>query len=77
VEKYNILDFGAYAQIADIGYRSAMEALGNWKDLPRRGGRLVEAVPRPTLARPISGNSITAPLRKTLAELEDVLARMG
>jgi predicted acylesterase/phospholipase RssA/CRP-like cAMP-binding protein len=77
VEKYNILDFGAYAQIADIGYRSAMETLGDWKDLRRREGTLVETVPTLAVARPMSGDSITAPLHKTLAELEDLLARIG
>jgi lysophospholipid hydrolase len=76
VEKYNILDFGAYPQIADIGYRSAMEALRDWKDLRRREGTLVETVPSLALARPMSGDSITAPLHKTLAELEDLLACM-
>ena len=38
VEQYNILDFGAYQQIADIGYRSAMEALADWEDLRKREG---------------------------------------
>jgi predicted acylesterase/phospholipase RssA len=38
VEQFNILDFGAYRQIADIGYRSAMAALEEWEELPRREG---------------------------------------
>ena len=75
VEKFNILDFGAYARIADIGYRSAMEALGDWQDLRRGEGTLVKTVPGQ--ARPMPGDSITAPLHKTLAELEELLARMG
>jgi lysophospholipid hydrolase len=77
VEEYNILDFGAYAQIADIGYRSAMEALRDWKDLRRTEGALVETAPGVAVARPMSRNSITAPLHKTLAELEGLLARIG
>ena len=63
VEKYNILDFGAYAKIANIGYRSAMEALGDWEDLPKRESA--------------HEDSITASLHTTLAELEELLARMG
>ena len=77
VEKYNILDFGAYARIADIGYRSAMEALGEWEGLRRREGAPVETVPGPAMARPMPGNSIIVPLHKTLAELEELLERMG
>ena len=33
VEQFNILDFGSYQQIADIGYRSAMEVLKEWEGL--------------------------------------------
>ena len=76
VEQYNILDFGAYQQIAEIGYRSAMEALGDWEDLRGREGAPVETVRGPTMARPVPGDSITVPLHKTLAELEELLARM-
>jgi predicted acylesterase/phospholipase RssA/CRP-like cAMP-binding protein len=75
LEKYNILDFGAYQQIAGIGYRSAMEALGDWEDLRRRGGAPVKTIPGLAMARP--GDSITTPLHKTLAELEELLGRMG
>jgi predicted acylesterase/phospholipase RssA/CRP-like cAMP-binding protein len=77
VEKYNILDFGAYAEIADIGYRSAMVALEDWKDLRRREGTPVETVPSLAVARPRAGDSITAPLHKTLADLDELLARIG
>jgi NTE family protein/lysophospholipid hydrolase len=77
VEKYNILDFGAYHQIADIGYRSAMEALGEWDDLPKREGTCIETSAGRTMTRPMPGGSITARLHKTLAELEELLARMG
>jgi predicted acylesterase/phospholipase RssA len=71
VEKYNILDFGAYAQIAGIGYRSAMQALGDWEGAP------IKTIPGQAVARPKPGDSITAPLHKTLAELEELLRRMG
>ncbi|HEX9116544.1 MAG TPA: hypothetical protein VGA61_10785, partial [Anaerolineae bacterium] len=62
VEDYNILDFGAYAPIAGIGYRSALEALADWEAL--RGG-------------PVPADGVTAPLHQTLAELEDLLERMS
>jgi predicted acylesterase/phospholipase RssA/CRP-like cAMP-binding protein len=77
VEKYNILDFGAYTQIADIGYRSAMEALGAWEDLPSKASTPVETIPGPVEAGAAPGDSIITPLHKTLAELEELLARMG
>jgi predicted acylesterase/phospholipase RssA/CRP-like cAMP-binding protein len=77
VEKYNILDFGAYQQIANIGYRSAMEALEDWDGLRSREGTPVETVPGQAVARPMRVDSITAPLHKTLAELEELLVRMG
>ncbi|MGE5603221.1 MAG: cyclic nucleotide-binding domain-containing protein [Nitrososphaerales archaeon] len=73
VEQYNILDFGAYRQIADIGYRSAIEALREWKGLQSREGAAGKQVSGGAAAR----DSITAPLHKTLAELEDLLARMN
>ena len=77
VEQFNILDFGAYQQIADIGYRSAMEALGEWEDLRGREGAPVETVPgRATMAGLRPGDSVTAPLHQALAELEELLARM-
>jgi predicted acylesterase/phospholipase RssA len=76
VEKYNILDFGAYAQIADIGYRSAMEALGDWEDLHKREGARVETISGRAMTRPMPGDSITARLNRTLAELEELLTRM-
>ena len=62
VEQFNILDFGAYRQIADIGYRSALEALRESSYAPRS---------------PMRGESVTAPLHKTLADLEEVLGRMN
>ena len=75
VEQFNILDFGAYQQIAEIGYRSAMEALGDWEDLRGREGAPVETVPGPAMARPMPGDSLTARLHRTLAELEELLAQ--
>ena len=76
VEQYNILDFGAYQQIADIGYRSAMEALGDWEDLQGREGAPVEAVAGRATAGAMPRDNVTAPLHKTLAKLEELLARM-
>jgi predicted acylesterase/phospholipase RssA len=77
VEKYNILDFKAYRQIADLGYRSAMEALEDWEVLRRREGMPVGTVPGLSATRTMSRDSIMAPLRKTLAELDELLDRMG
>ena len=62
VEKFNILDFGAYQQIAEIGYRSAMAEL--------QDSRHARVVPAP-------GGSATASLRQALAELEAVVAGIG
>lgn len=76
VEKYNILDFGAYVQIADIGYQSAMGALRDWEDLRKRGGERVETDSACTTTRPGSGDTITAHLKRTLTELEELLAHM-
>ena len=76
VEQYNILDFGAYRQIADIGYRSAMEALGEWEGLQSGEGAPVEAFAGRAMAGPRPGDSVTAPLHKSLAKLEELLARM-
>jgi lysophospholipid hydrolase len=76
VEQFNILDFGAYQQIADIGYRSAMEALGDWEDLRGKEGALLETAAGRAQAGPRPGDSVTAPLHKTLAKLEELLARM-
>jgi hypothetical protein len=76
VEQYNILDFGAYQQIADIGYRSAMEALGAWEGLQRKEGAPVEAVAGRAMAGPGPGADVTAPLHQALAKLEELLARM-
>ena len=76
VEQYNILDFGAYQQIADIGYRSAMEALGEWEGLQRGEGAPVEAVAGRAIAGSRPGDSVTAPLHQALAKLEELLARM-
>jgi lysophospholipid hydrolase len=76
VEQFNILDFGAYQQIADIGYRSAMEALGEWEDLQGREGAPTETVSGRPAAGALPTDSITVPLHKTLAELDDLLARM-
>ena len=76
VEQFNILDFGAYQQIADIGYRSAMEALGDWENLRGGEGAAVETVPGRAVAGPKPGGSVTAPLHQALDKLEEVLARM-
>ena len=76
VEQYNILNFGAYQQIADIGYRSAMGALGDWEALRRNEDAPIEAVAGRATAGPRPGVNITAPLHQALAELEDWLARM-
>ena len=32
VDRFGILDFGAYAEIIEVGYRSAKEALANWQE---------------------------------------------
>ncbi len=77
VEEFNILDFGAYAQIAGAGYRSAIEALGDWEALGTAEGTPLETVQRRPVFEPTSGGSVTAPLRKTLADLEDLLERMS
>ena len=77
VENYNILDFGAYARIADVGYHSAMEALGDWEDLRKMESAPVEMDPGRALVRPMPADSITAPLHNTLAELEDLLGCMS
>jgi predicted acylesterase/phospholipase RssA len=58
VEQFNILDFGAYQQIAGIGYRSAMASLAEWEELRTREGA-------------------TPHLLQSLAELEELLARMN
>ena len=81
VEQYNILDFGAYSQIADIGYRDAVEALEEWEGVPqgvrRRGSAPGETLPSRTIAKTRPGDSLTARLSGTLAELEDWLGRMS
>ena len=55
VEQYNILDFGAYQQIADIGYRSAMETLWGTERLceetKTRPSKRSQAVLRPVQGR--------------------------
>jgi len=76
VEQYNILDFGAYQQIADIGYRSATEALRGWENLQSREGESVEVVAGRAMAGQRPGDSVTAPLHQALAKLEALLARM-
>jgi predicted acylesterase/phospholipase RssA len=76
VEQYNILDFGAYQQIADIGYRSAMEALGEWENLRRDEDAPVKTVAGRATAGPKPGANVTVPLHRTLAKLEGLLARM-
>ena len=76
VEQYNILDFGAYQKIADIGYRSAMEALREWEDLQREEGAPAVAVTGRPTAGPRPGDNVTAPLHQALAKLEELLARM-
>jgi predicted acylesterase/phospholipase RssA len=77
VEKYNILDFGAYRQIADLGYHSAGEALAAWERLPRRAGPPADGAsvlaPGGTPAR----RGVTARLHGTLDELEELLDRLN
>jgi NTE family protein/lysophospholipid hydrolase len=77
VEQYNILDFGAYRQIADIGYRSAMEALGEWPYLRKGKHARFDTVPDRAMAGVMPEESLTARLHRTLAELEDLLDRMS
>jgi predicted acylesterase/phospholipase RssA/CRP-like cAMP-binding protein len=76
VEQYNILDFGAYRQIADIGYRSAMEALGEWANARRNATGKAGAGAAEVSGNAIARDAVTAPLHKTLAELEELLGRM-
>ena len=61
---------------AEIGYRSAIDALSDWEELRGREGAPPEMVPAPGTASPIPGDSISAPLHQALAELEELLARM-
>jgi NTE family protein/lysophospholipid hydrolase len=82
VEQFNILEFGAYAQIADLGYCSAIEALGDWEDLRKREGVPRKGIPLKAASgqansRPKPEDRVVAPLQKTLAELNEYLARMG
>jgi predicted acylesterase/phospholipase RssA len=77
VENYNILDFGSYAQISDLGYHSAMEALAEWKDLPPAKVAPVRRDSSPAIAGSRSGAGITDSLRKTLAELDVLLENMS
>ncbi len=76
VEKYNILDFGAYTQIAEIGYRSARRALEAW--LASRGGKGApgERTAGGAKTGPATRKRVTTRLRETLQELEAVLRRM-
>jgi predicted acylesterase/phospholipase RssA/CRP-like cAMP-binding protein len=75
VEKYNILDFGAYARIAAMGYRSAMQALEEWQDLRNREGKPAESAPGLHAVQSRPRGSATASLHQTLAALEELLAR--
>jgi predicted acylesterase/phospholipase RssA len=77
VEQYNILDFGAYQQIAEIGYRSAMEALGEWEHLRQGEGARFDTIPGCAMAGATPAESLTARLHTTLGELEDLLERMS
>ena len=77
VEQFNILDFGAYQQIADIGYRSAMAALAEWEEV--RGKEGAPGAPAPGLATQAArmpGDGPTPHLLQSLTELEELLARM-
>lgn len=76
VEKFNLLDFGAYAQIADIGYRSALDALGAWEGVRKKDETRGKRSSCRAMTRQRSGDSITTRLSGTLAELEELLARM-
>jgi lysophospholipid hydrolase len=78
VEQFNILDFGAYQQIAGIGYRSAMAALEEWEGLRGREGAPAATAPDPVpAAGSRSGNGATPHLLQSLTELEGLLARMN
>jgi predicted acylesterase/phospholipase RssA len=77
VEQYNILDFGAYQQIAEIGYRSAMEALGEWEYLRKGESARFDTIPGRAMAGVMPGESLTARLQGTLGELEDLIGRMS
>lgn len=76
VEKFHILDFGAYPQIADIGYKSAREALGDWEDLHKRARASAGTISGRAKIRSRAGESITADLDRTLTDLDELLARM-
>jgi len=64
VERFNILDFGAYAEIAEIGYRCAQEALAQWQGKPQR-------------ATTEERGAVSASLTEVLGELDVVLERLG
>jgi hypothetical protein len=53
-----------------------MQALGDWEGLPERKGASAEVVSGRARNRPMPGDRITARLEGTLAELEELLARL-
>jgi predicted acylesterase/phospholipase RssA len=65
VEKYDILDFGSYDPIIEIGYQAALEAFAaaNWQ--------LHEPAKKPVT--PAASAVSAGPLQKTLADLETIL----
>jgi predicted acylesterase/phospholipase RssA len=76
VEQYNLMDFGAYKQIAEIGYRSAVEALREWKPAPQgiatdEGSRRAGDVEVPAARKGAVGA-----LHDTLEDLEGLLSHM-
>jgi predicted acylesterase/phospholipase RssA/CRP-like cAMP-binding protein len=64
VERFNILDFGAYAEIAEIGYHCAQEALAQWQTKPQR-------------AATTEKGAMSASLLEALDELDAALERFG
>ncbi len=77
VEKFNVLDFGAFSEIASIGYRSAMAELGGWDDQRKKNSTYTKSSSGEAAARHDHKRSITAPLHKTLDELEALLAQIS
>jgi predicted acylesterase/phospholipase RssA len=72
VDHFNILDFGAYARIIEIGYRSGQEAIAAWQARPEAGKVATEggAIPAGQGER-----TLTKQLDRVLAELEALVER--
>jgi lysophospholipid hydrolase len=76
VEQFGILDFGAYARIADIGYRSALEAMQDWEEMPRKVDLSGGAESRRAVAAAAPGDRLAFRLNRALDDLEELLERM-